>query len=362
MKNSEREFKLNIYLVVIFGIIFLGAIVSIFFNDRLSYLLHLKPNTSDIVANSLEVHFLDTGEGDAILVRLPNDKTMIVDSGTVSHRGDIITYIDKVFFADDDKEFDYAILTHSDVDHSGNFRYLLDNYKIHNFYRPRIFSKSLDTEYSSQDMVIDDEHYDAIISRLKELESNNDINILYSTMGAETSDIEDYVSFLAPIKDYYSEENMYSPMIKLEYQGRSILLTGDATIDNEIELINTYDNIDIDVLKLAHHGSDTSTSSEFLEYITPQYAIISYGENNNGHPSSRVMDNIESYSSLLYNNIYTTYKDGNIICHISDNEIKFTTIEDVNSYIFVDYYFIAIGIMGICLIVVFFPRYKKDKK
>ena len=358
MSGKKREFKLNIWLVVIFGIIFLLSAVSIFFNSSLTYLMHLKPNVSNIENNSLEVHFLDTGEGDAILVRLPNDKTMIIDSGIVSRRGEIVSYIDKVFFNKQDKIFDYAVLTHSDIDHSGNMAYILDNYTVKNFYRPKIYSVECDTNYSSQDLAIDDENYDSILNKTAELK----INTIFIERGAETNAIKDYVKFLTPDKDFYDDENLYSPIMLLSYQGKGVLLTGDATIENEIEVINHMYDIEVDVLKLAHHGSKTSTSREFLEFTSPDYAIISYGENTSGHPHSEVIDRIKNYNMNLYNNTFSTYEDNNIICHISNNEINFTFVDNINSYVFVDYYFIAIGIMGICLIVVFFPRYKKDKE
>lgn len=360
MNKKKRDFKLNKYVVIICGIIFLMALVSIFFNTQLTYLFHLKPNLSNIAEDSLQVHFLDTGEGDVILVRLPNDKTMIVDSGLASKRSKIVYYINNVFLKDGEDGFDYAVLTHSDLDHSGNFEYILDNYEVKNFYRPNIYSLSLENGYSNQDLVIDDENYDAIISKLNKLSNSGKTNILFSFANAETEELKPYVTFLGPNKEHYSASNMYSSIIKLEYMGHSVLLTGDATTSNEVELINSYSSLDVDVLKLGHHGSNTSTSSAFLEFTNPKYAVISYGENSYGHPSQEVINNIRNYSDQLYNNIYTTYKDGNIICHISDGELNFETIKNINSYIFIDYYLIAIAIMGVCLIIVFFPKYKKD--
>ena len=112
---------------------------------------------------------MDTGEGDAILVRLPNDKTMIIDSGLSSKRGKITSYIDKVFFDDEDKVFDYAVLTHSDIDHSGNMLYSLENYVVKNFYRPKIYSKTIDSEYNQQDFVVDNGNYDSIINKINQL-------------------------------------------------------------------------------------------------------------------------------------------------------------------------------------------------
>ena len=188
------------------------------------------------------------------------------------------------------------------------------------------------------------------------------MEIIYSAHGAETNEIREYVRFLSPNRSFYQDENMYSPMILLSYQGKGILLTGDANIENETEVINSIYNIDVDVLKLAHHGSKYSTSAEFLEFTTPDYAIISCGDNTSGHPHSEVMNRIKNHSLELYNNTYSTYEKNNIICHVSNNEVHMIFVDDINSYVFVNYYLIAIGIMGICLIVVFFPRYKKDKE
>lgn len=360
-KKKERDFKLNIYLVIICGVIFTLFGVSIFFNTFFTYALKLKPDISAVNNAPLQVHFVDTGEGDAILIKLPNNKTLIVDSGTVNYRDKITSYIDNVFFNGKGGVFDYAILTHSDVDHAGNFKHILDTYEVRNFYRPKIYSETFDTGYTEQSLVINNSSYDQIIQKLNELSVNNKTNVMFTELNAETEVIKNYVSFLGPVNDYYTEENMYSSVIKISHLNKSILLTGDATTQNEVEIINSTSNLDIDVLKLGHHGSNTSTSLNFLNYCKPEYAIISYGENNYGHPSVEVLNNIKNYSQNLYNNIYDTHTLGNIIVAVnSDGNIEIDTIKNVDDYIYLDYYFIAIAGMGLCLIIVFFPKFKKD--
>ena len=361
MKKKERDFKLNIYLVVIFGIIFVMAGISMFFNSFLTVALKLKPDVSGFQESALQVHFVDTGEGDAILIKLPNNKNVLVDSGTANNRNKIISYIDNVFFDGKGGEFDYAILTHSDIDHSGNFKYILDNYSVHNVYRPKIYSKNYDTNYDENGLVINSDSYDEIVLKLNQLSAENKTKIMFSEAGAEAEDINSFLTFLTPTKENYKDENMYSPIVKVSYRNKSILLTGDANFDNEIEVINTVDNLDVDVLKLSHHGSETGTSLEFLNFCKPEYAIISCGENSYGHPSLNVLNNIKNYSNDLYNNIYTTQSSGNIIVAVDDvGLLTIDTIQNVDSYIYLDYYLIAIAVMGICLIVVFFPKYKKD--
>lgn len=363
--KKKRVLKLNKTALIICGIIFVAMIVTLFFNTQLNYAFHLKPDVSKLEQNSLQVHFLDTGEGDAILIKLPNGKNVIVDSGRNSYESKIAYYINNVFFnGSKDKVFDYAILTHSDSDHSGNFLYILNNYQVKNFYRPKIYSRNNDTNYDENyDLVIDDANYDAIIDKINKLQDENKINVYYNFVGAETDEIKNYISFLTPTLNTYSNENMYSPIIKLAYKNKSVLLTGDATIDNEVELMNTVEQFDVDVLKLGHHGSNTSTSGEFLEFIKPEYAIISCGKNDYGHPSDDVINNLKNYDEELYNNTYSTLVCGNVVYFVNSNSTSgFVFIKNVTSYIFVDYYFIAIGVMGLCLLIVFFPKYEKNSK
>lgn len=346
-ETLKKKLKFNKVCVIVLGVIIALLSILIIFNKHMNIWLNLQPNLYEISDNSLEIHFVDTGEGDCILIRLPNDKTMIIDSGIVSHRANIIKYIDNVFFSQD-KVFDYALLTHSDIDHSGNFNYILNNYTVKNFYRPSIYSKNID-EYKSSDFVIDNRNYDDLLSTLNLLQDARKTKVMFASVGAETDEIKDYIKFLSPISTSYDDENEYSPFLLVSYGGHSVLLTGDATIENEIELINTYDELDVDVLKLGHHGSNTSTSYDFLEYTSPEYYVISYGANTFGHPSDRVLDDIGRYDSNYSDKMFTTYAKGNIVCELDDT-INFYFVDDVNNYLFVEYYFIAICLVVICLL------------
>ena len=228
-----------------------------------------------------------------------------------------------------------------------------------------IYSSEYDAgKYTDADVVISTDTYDSVVNTINILEDSG-VNVFYNFAGAETDDIKDYVSFLTPTvntyKDTDAETNNYSPMILLRYRDNQILLTGDASIEVENELMSSIASMDIDVLKIAHHGSYTSTSLPFLQFVKPEYAVISYGTNSYGHPSDIVLDNIEEYSESLKDNLYTTYESGNVICYLH-GEVSFTSISNVNDYIYVDWFYFAIGGMGVCLTVVFFPKYKKTKK
>lgn len=113
----------------------------------------------------------------------------------------------------------------------------------------------------------------------------------------------------------YDNENDNSLVLLVVINNLKFLLMGDASIKVEKNLITNYDLSDVDVLKVGHHGSKSSSSKEFIDEINPKYAIISVGENNRyNHPSNEVLDNLKN--SI----IYRTDRDGTILFKISDNK------------------------------------------
>ena len=118
----------------------------------------------------------------------------------------------------------------------------------------------------------------------------------------------------------YDNENDNSNVIYTELNGYKFLFTGDASITTEKEILNKYNLPDIDVLKVGHHGSKTSSGKEFIDEINPKYSIISVGENNRyGHPNKEVIDN------LIDSKIYRTDQDGSIMFKIKNNKLKIET-------------------------------------
>ena len=115
----------------------------------------------------------------------------------------------------------------------------------------------------------------------------------------------------------YDNENDNSNVIYTELNGYKFLFMGDASITTEHEILEKYNLPDIDVLKVGHHGSKTSSSEEFIEDINPKYSIISVGKNNRyGHPNREVIENLKE------SKIYRTDQDGSIMFKIQNNKIK----------------------------------------
>mgnify|MGYP003296440615 FL=1 len=356
---------------IIYVVVFAILSLSIIFSSRLQIALMLKPDMTKVNKNGLTVHFVDVGQGDATLIRFPNNKTMIIDSGSVDAKPNLVNYINNVFFSGYNKHFDYVMLTHPDSDHMGNMVHILQNYSVGTLLRPNIVAKGLelgaDNVYASSD-----EEY----LRLVALAYQKNIAMKFVTNTTVLADISSYMRILSPIKSTYDNDNSFSPMLMISHNNTKILLTGDATIENEIEVINTYNTskLDCDILKLAHHGANTSTSDQFLNIVTPSVGVISYGKDNSYlHPSSETLTRINNYSQNnnvdLINNIYETAKQGNIIFNIDQNDYSITTIKNINDYIFVDYYVVVLITEAILFITIVLPniikhvkQLKKDKK
>ena len=118
----------------------------------------------------------------------------------------------------------------------------------------------------------------------------------------------------------YDNENDNSNVIYMELDGYKFMFMGDASSITEKEILNTYELTNIDVLKVGHHGSKTSSSKEFINEINPKYVVISVGKNNRyGHPNKEVLDNFE------HSKIYRTDEDGSIMFKIKNNKLKFET-------------------------------------
>ena len=184
---------------------------------------------------------------------------------------------------------------HGDFDHMGEAINLVNNFKV----KKVIFNCG---EYNDleQDLIkVLNRKKIPYYSCIKELKIDNN-NKLYFLQTKE-----------------YDNENDNSNVIYTELNGYRFMFMGDASITTEKEILDKYDLPDIDVLKVGHHGSRTSSSKEFIDEINPKYSIISVGKNNRfGHPNKEVLDNLEN------SKIYRTDQDGSIMFKIKNNKLK----------------------------------------
>ena len=250
----------------------LSSCDSLFIYDipRLYY-----PNGKTLVS-----HYLDVGQGDSIFIELPNGETMLIDSGENYHGASIIKYIED---CGRDK-IDYLVGTHPHSDHVGSMAYIIRNFDIGSVYLPDASTNT----YTYEKML------EAIKKKgLKVNTAKTGVSIL--TDSEESLDI----SILAPSNTKNVKNlNNTSVIIKLKYADTSFLFTGDA---EKSELKTLSGDLSADVLKVGHHGSETSTPQTLVDAVKPKIAVISVGKDNDyGHPSAKTLKRLENAGCEIY--------------------------------------------------------------
>ena len=354
MIKSKSGMIKNIVLLVLLVLV----IVSNFFSSQMEILLKLKPN----ITNSFEtqVHFIDVGQGDAIAIRFSNGKTMLIDSGTKEYKHKLQYYLDNVVL-DNTKTLDYVLLTHPDVDHSGNMEFILNNYNVKEFFRPEIYEV-----FENKTPYCKNLTYRQIIQTLNKLE----IPTKFSSEQSLSSDGIN-INILSVLGTYHDlgriETNEFSPTIIIEDNNTKILLAGDTSSETEDKLLRKYPSemLDVDILKLSHHGSKYSNSYEFLEVTSPKIAVACCGVNTYGHPANDTVQRLLEYDKNnekdLFSNYYTTLDDGNIVITF-DNNTTVDIIKNIDAYNFADYYIYTIIVSVFIIYIIILPQIKVWKK
>ncbi|MEA4972528.1 hypothetical protein SDC9_71827 [bioreactor metagenome] len=218
----------------------------------------------------MRVSYIDVGQGDSEFIELPNGKTMLIDAGPNEAGSKVVEYIKSLGYT----SIDYVVATHPHEDHIGGMDDVINAFDIGDIYMPKV---SADTK-TYEDLL------DAISAK----------NLIIYTAHAGVSVIGDdglSVNMLAPVSDSYDDLNNYSAVIRIVYGDTSFLFTGDAENISESEIT---DDVKADVLKVGHHGSDTSTSDDFLAKVNPSIAVISCGKDNKyGHPTESTVQKLK---------------------------------------------------------------------
>lgn len=230
----------------------------------------------------LTVKVLDIGQGDAILIRVAG-QTVLVDSGDISTREKLVQYIKKEGITTIDK----VIITHPHADHLGGMPGVLENFKVNQIYD------------SGQTTTT------ALYRQYLTLVKKKEIPFTVLTAGTEIVIADDIkLKVFAPEKPFITESelNNNSIVTKLVYNNFSMLLTGDAEKESENRMVKTYGNeLKSTILKVGHHGSNTSSSIEFLKIVAPEAAIISLGANNDyHHPHPSTMKKLTEAKMKVY--------------------------------------------------------------
>ena len=246
--------------------------------------------------NFLSIHIIDVGQGDCILISTPNDKNMLIDGGDEDSSRIIKSYLKlhKI------KKLDMIIATHLDKDHIGSLDYVINNFQVQKLYTPNQMENS--TSYHN------------LVKSCKD----NNIKINHLKKG-DTLDFDKHINISILSPSYIQgNNNLNSIVLNLTYFNMDFLFTGDCEEINEIDMINSYDLDNVDFLKVAHHGSSSSSTDEFIKETSPDIAVISCGyKNSYGHPHKSTLDTLEKYNVKTFrtdlNGDLVFYSDGNKI-------------------------------------------------
>jgi competence protein ComEC len=238
------------------------------------------PPTFPAGARTLRVSVLDVGQGDAVLVQSPNGRTMLVDAGDADAGPAVVAALRER----DIGVLDAAVATHAHADHIGGFGAVFARFPVGRFY---------DAGYPSTSAT-----YEEMLTTIDE----QDYQYRTPTQG-ETIDLDPAVRIdvLAPDGQNAGEIHDNMLVLRLSYGRTSFLLAGDMSAGLERELVSTGATVESTVLKVAHHGSRSSSTAAFLAAVDPEVAVISVGgENPYGHPTGEVLLRLAAVNATVY--------------------------------------------------------------
>ncbi|WP_230586097.1 MBL fold metallo-hydrolase [Lysinibacillus sphaericus] len=245
--------------------------------------------------DEMRVHFMDVGQGDSILIESPNVKTMLIDAGVKGAGQQVVSYLKELGV----NKLDKVVATHPDADHIGGLIPVLHAIPIEQFYD----SGKVHTSQTFEEMLmaIDEKNIPYYVPKTGDfIEFDKDVTV--KVLNAN---------------EHATDNNDASIVLKVVYGNVSFLLTGDAGIALEKEMMSN--DVTATVLKAGHHGSNTSSSEDFIRAVKPEVTILSYGEDNKyGHPHAEVVNRLQAIGS----NIYATADLGTIT--VATNGVNYT--------------------------------------
>ena len=277
-KKIKKNIKRNFFEILII----LLAFLIINNQDKIKNLFNQNNNKNQndyINTNNdlLKVHYLDVGQGDSIFVELPNNETMLIDAAESYQSENIINYLKNLNY----QKIDYVIGTHPHTDHIGGLKDIINTFEIGKIYMPKVVSTT--------------KTYESLLMAIK------DKNLKINTAKGGTSIIDTdtlKINILAPNNSIYTELNNYSVVTKITYGTTKFLFMGDAEKLSENEI---KENVTADVIKIGHHGSNTSSSIDFIKKVNAKYGIISVGLNNKYNlPKEETITNWENSGTKIY--------------------------------------------------------------
>lgn len=257
-------------------------------------------------SGTLEVYFFDVGQGDSELIRLPGGENILIDAGTSSTEDELVGELRSLGA----ETLDLVVATHPHADHIGGMAAVIDAFDVRQVVMPRISESDTPTTKTYENLL------QSIADKGLTIMPAEPGDELLSSGGA-------VLTVLAPNGENYGDLNNYSVVLRLTYGEDSFLFTGDAEEASEEEMLSLDWPLTATVLKCGHHGSETSTSPAFLDAVSPQYAVISCGvDNDYGHPDAVTLEKLEAAGA----EVFRTDRQGTILASTEGSGVTMTAL------------------------------------
>lgn len=261
--------------------------------DSVTKVNSYSTDVGELELDNMRVHYIDVKQGDSTFIEFPNDKTMLIDAGKKEQGSNVVNYIKNLGY----NKIDYVVGTHPDADHIGGLATVIESFAIGSIYMPK---KSSTTQ--------------TYLNLLKVIK-NKGLTIHTAISGVNIISLDNLkVDIISPTKEYETS-NESSAVIKIVYKKRKFLFMADATTDNEADI---KADVESDVVKVGHHGSDSSSKEEFVQKTKAKYAVISVGENSYHHPYDIIVKRWENIGA----EVLRTDKLGSIVISTDGNNLN----------------------------------------
>ena len=294
MKKSNRKIVIpSVSALVVAAVL---GISAIFGGGNASESKGAAPAASfSNVENDFEVHFIDVGQGDSELI-ICDGEAMLIDGGPSKSSSVVYTYLKKRNIT----ELKYMIATHTDEDHIGGLSGALNYANVH-----EAFCSEGESDTRAWKSFVKYLGQEGVTLQIPE---NN------TKLKLGSADVSMYLP-----ENRGDHDDNWSIVTRVTYGDTSFLFTGDCTGDEEKVLLSSGVTLGSDVLKVAHHGSKSSSSQKFLNKVSATYAIISCSKDNNyGHPHEETLDRLEKAGAI----IYQTKEKGDIVFSSDGKEVS----------------------------------------
>lgn len=280
-KTGKKALKIGMLLLLVAGVIFsflpYGAAASW---HKIFSFFGLTDFSAAADSSLFSVHVIDVGKADSIFVEC-GGKTMLVDGGTADRGEPVAEYLNRRGV----KRLDYVVNTHPDDDHIGGLAAILEQYPVGQYFASELPPTLIPTGKAYRDV--------------QEELAQKQLSATVPKPGSSFLLGNARVRILAPVKTGESSNNN-SLVLRITFGDTSFLFMGDAEKEEESDLLQSNAELSADVLKVGHHGSNTSTTEALLNAVKPKYAVISVADDASGLPKRDTLKRLDAAGTTVY--------------------------------------------------------------